>query len=282
METRDAEVGIGVRAPGAPSHGDELSVRLADEVAHTAGCDRDSVSGDAERAVEGAAGRVANEPRAPADDHLSVGLRDDSAPGPAVDLRRADQHPVCVEARVEVPIGVVDGDVDDAWTADPAAVAERGIEAAVRLVARQGDAAACASCRHDPAVGLESNRERRARGRPKAGGDLAAGSKRLIQRAAPRVPREGEGVVGGTSLVAVADNDDLAVRLDGDVVDAVDPAEVRDHLSSTAEGRVECAGLRSVSRRADEQGKTCAEAEERADQGLGGHARISIAVASRR
>ena len=71
--------------PRSDSHRDKFSVRLADEVVHAAGRDRDSVSGDAERPVEGAAGRVGRtRPTVPADDHLAVGLRDDSAPGPAV------------------------------------------------------------------------------------------------------------------------------------------------------------------------------------------------------
>ena len=158
---------------------------------------------------------------------------------------------------------------------DLAAVAERGIEAAVRVVARQGDVDTDRACvdapgRHDSAVGLERDRER-GRRPLEVGGHLAAGPERLIQRTTSRVPREGEGVVRRAPLVAVADCDDLAVRLDGDVVNPVYLAEVRDDLSSAAKSRVECAGLGGVSRGADEQGKTCAEREERADQGLGGH-----------
>ena len=82
------------------------------------------------------------------------------------------------------------------------------------------DAVACASCRHDSAVGLERDRER-GRRPLEVGGHLAAGPERLIQRTASRVPRECEGAVRRAPLlVAVADRDDLAVRLDGDVVSA--------------------------------------------------------------
>ena len=62
VEARDPKVDIRVRTPAPHSHRDESSVRLAGEVARATGRDRDSVSGDAERAVEGAAGGVADEP----------------------------------------------------------------------------------------------------------------------------------------------------------------------------------------------------------------------------
>jgi hypothetical protein len=119
--------------------------------------DHDSAGGEAR--VESAVRRVARD-----DEIRRVGVIRAMFP------RRARDHDLSIRLENDPESGRVDPEVGQ----DLAAFAERPIEAPIRLVARQGNVAACEPGGNDLAVALEGHAVRGARQRPEVGRDLAS------------------------------------------------------------------------------------------------------------